>query len=199
MPFFVPTQMSDYKNRNHPLVNGKRTTRNEVDAENEKRAIYLLSQEFRTKIEVFSDDPHCKIDFAAKSVNGEITALFEFKKRGGNHDDYQYKRGWWIPCEKLDALVYYGIHFQAENRKPLITNLFYCWGFNDSFYYINIQEAQIWLCDIENGGLGYSVKEKKGNGKELVYLVPRNNPHIKQIKAGTVDMPWRYTSNAMSR
>jgi len=199
MPFFIPTEMHEYKSRNHPLVNGRRTTKNEIDAENERRAIYLLSQEFRTKIDVFSNDSHCKIDFAAKSPSGQITALFEFKKRGGNHDDKQYKRGWWVPCEKLDALIHYGIHVPSKLGQPLITDLFYCWGFNDGFYYINIQEARVWLNEVENGGLGYCVKEKKNNGREMVYLVQRNNPYIKEIKAGTVDMPWRYASNALSR
>lgn len=198
MPFFIPTEMEDYRQRSHPLINGKRTTRNQIDSENEKRAMYLLAQEFRTKVEVFSNDPHCKIDFAAKLPDGTITALFEFKKRGGNHDSYKYKSGWWVPCEKLDALVHYGIHERKEQGLPYIKDLFYCWGFNDSFFYINVQEAKVWLCDCVVGGLGYSVKEKKDNGKELVYLVKRNNPFIREIKAGTVDMPWRYQSNAMA-
>jgi len=198
MTFFLSTEMIDYQTRNHPLVNGKRTTKTQIDAENERRAMYLLSQEFRSKIEVYSDDPHCKIDFAAKSPNGEITALFEFKKRGGKHNDPQYRRGWWVPCEKLDALVYYGIHLRKQQNKSLITDLYYCWGFNDGFYYINIQESKVWLCDYEIGGLGYSVKEKKNNGKEAVYLVPRNNPFICEIRAGSVDTPWRYASNALA-
>lgn len=180
------------------MINGKLTTRNAIDAENENRAQYILSQEFRSRIDVFSEDEHCKIDFCARDLNGEITALFEFKKRGGNHDDPQYKRGWWIPVDKVDSLVRYGIYDRKDQGKPYLTNLFYCWGFNDSFFYVNIQEARVWCCDCMMGGLGYRVSGKRGGGREPVYVVPRNHPAIREIKPGTVDMPWRYQSNALA-
>lgn len=190
--FFLHSSMEDYKNRTHPKVNGVRTTRNKNDAENEQRARYILSQHFNTNIQVFSNDSHCKIDFCALNAEGETTALFEFKKRGNNHDDYRYRSGYWVPLGKLNELVRYGFYERQKQQKPYIENLFYCWGFNDAFLYINVQAARVWLCDLVDGGLGYKVKEKKDNGKELVYLVPRNHPMINNISPIGLDLPWRY-------
>lgn len=190
--FFIHSSMEDYRNRSHPKVNGMRTTRNSIDAENEQRARYILSQHFNTKIKVFSKDSHCKIDFCAVDSNGEIIALFEFKKRGNNHDDPRYKRGYWVPLGKLDELVRYGIHERKKEGKPYILNLFYCWGFNDAFLYINVQEARVWCFDLIEGGLGYKVKEKKNDGKELVHLVPTNHRLIQRISPEGIHLPWLY-------
>jgi len=190
MTFFLASSMDDYKNRQHPKINGVRTTRNKNDAENEERAKYILSQHFDLKIKVFSDDSHCKIDFAGIDKNGETVALFEFKKRGNNHNDYRYKRGYWVPCKKFDELVRYGIHERKAKNQPYILNLFYCWGFNDAFLYINTQTVRVWLMDVVEGGLGYHVKEKLNGGKENVYLVPLNNRHIKSISPVALKMPW---------
>ena len=190
--FFLESQMDDYKNRSHPKINGMRTTRNLQDAENEQRAKHLLAQHFKHTIKTFSSDKHCKIDFEAVDTNGETVALFEFKKRGGQHTDWQYKKGYWVPFEKLNELVRYGIHDRKAEGKPYVDNLLYCWGFNDAFLYINIQKAKVWLCDLTEGGLGYKVKEKKNNGREMVYNVPRDHPMIKQISPVGLDLPWRY-------
>ena len=191
MAFFISSSMSDYKNRQHPYVKGRRTTRNETDAENERRAMHILSKHFNLKIVVFSPDSHCKVDFAALNDQGEIVSLFEFKKRGNNHKDYCYKSGYWLPCKKYDELVRYGIQERKAKNKPCIFNLFYCWGFNDAFLYLNVCEAQVWLMKEIEGGLGYHVKEKLNGGKELVYLVPQDNPFIKSIKPETVLIPWK--------
>jgi len=182
--------MNDYKNRQHPYVNGRRTTRNEKDAENEKRAMFFLSQHFNLKIAVFSSDSHCRIDFAGLNDKGEIVSLFEFKKRAGNHTDYCYKNGYWLPCKKYDELIRYGIVERKSNGKPIIANLIYCWGFNDAFLYLNICEAQVWLMKEVEGGLNYHVKEKLNGGRELVYLVPQNNSFIKSIKPESILLPW---------
>lgn len=184
--------MEDYRNRSHPKINGMRTTRNTIDAENEQRAKYILSQHFNAKIQVFSKDSHCKIDFCALDSSGEIIALFEFKKRGNNHDDPRYKRGYWVPLGKLDELVRYGIHERKKEGKPYILNLFYCWGFNDAFLYINVQEARVWHFDLIEGGLGYKVKEKKNDGRELVHLVPINHHLIQRISPEGIYLPWLY-------
>jgi hypothetical protein len=190
--FFIQSSMEDYKTRQHPKINGMRTTRNSKDAENEQRARYVLSQHFRTNVNFFSKDSHCKIDFSAVNCSGETVALFEFKKRGNNHNDYRYRKGYWIPFGKLNELVRYGIHERKKQGKSYILDLFYCWGFDDVFLYINVQKAQVWQFDLVEGGLGYSVKEKKDNGRELVYLVPTNHPMIKQVSPIGLDLPWRY-------
>lgn len=190
--FFIKSSMEDYKNRQHPKINGIRTTRNSKDAENEQRARYVLSQHFKMNVCVFSQDTHCKIDFSAINCHGEIAALFEFKKRGNNHDDYRYRKGYWVPLGKLNELVKYGIYERKKQNKPYILNLFYCWGFDDAFLYINVHEAKVWLFDLVEGGLGYSVKEKKDNGKELVHLVPIDHPMIQKISPVGLDLPWRY-------
>ena len=190
--FFIQSSMEDYKKRQHPKINGIRTTRNAIDAENEQRARYILSQHFKTNIMVFSQDSHCKIDFSAVNCMGETVALFEFKKRGNNHNDYRYKKGYWVPLSKLNELVHYGIHERKKQQKAYIEELYYCWGFDDAFLYINVQKAKVWLCDLIEGGLGYTVKEKKNNGKELVHLVPTNHPMIQRICPIGLDLPWRY-------
>lgn len=190
--FFLPSSMEDYKKRQHLKIDGKLTTRDANDAENEARAKHVLSQHFRSSVTTFSDDTHCKIDFCIKDQAGDLVALFEFKKRGNNHNDYCYKSGYWIPIKKLNELVRYGVHERRQSGKPCILNLFYCWGFNDAFLYINIHEAKAWLFDIVDGGLSYYVKEKQNGGREEFYLVPRDNKFIKKISHVGIDMPWRY-------
>jgi len=190
--FFLSTQMSDYKNRVHEKQNGRVTSRSRIDAENEQRARYILSQHFRCNVDVFSSDSHCLIDFEAKSPTGETLALFEFKKRGGNHDDWQYKRGYWLPLIKLDGLVKHGIHERKEKGLPYVTNLIYCWGFNDVMLYINVQKEKIWHLPIVTQGTNYKLNHRSDGGQEPFHLIPCNHPGIKAIQPHGFDMPWRY-------
>jgi len=190
---FLKTALDDYKQRKHGKHEGKTLSASQVDQENEHRACYVLSQHFRCTVRKFNpDDKFCKIDFVGSRNNDEPLAFFEFKKRGGNHDDYIYKRGFWLPETKLNGLVRYGIHERKEQDLPYIENLFYCWGFNDGLFYVNVLKARVWLLETIKTGTNYHLDHKGDKQKEWMFLIHPSNPHVHQIDHNMMDLPWRY-------
>ena len=190
---FLRTALDDYKQRKHSQHDGKTLSMSGIDQENEHRACYALSQHFRCNVRKFkADDKFCKIDFVGSRVNDEPLAFFEFKKRGGNHNDSIYKGGLWLPETKLNGLIHYGIHERKKQDLPCIENLFYCWGFNDGLFYINVLKARVWLLEAMKTGTNYRLEHKGQNQHEWMFLVPQSNPHLYRVNHNNIDMPWRY-------